>query len=153
MTAIFSCSSDFIDESRAWISPDEQDTHEASARHQLSETDELLLACLVRTADEGDCVHARRSTRVLAEQFEAGEVHEHMCEQICAFEQHPRELRHDFTRLFDTRSRQQRERAAQPTSGEDGTFVIYALPTGKHAEAGIADVRVDHCNRCAGEIA
>ena len=124
-------------------------------RHQPGELDELVArACwCARPTSATASMHAA-ALRVLAEQLEAGQVDEHVREQVGAVEQHARELRHDLAGALDPRRRQQRERAVQPAGREHRLVVVGRagrwLSCG---EPGVAHVRVDHGDRRAGQIA
>jgi hypothetical protein len=58
----------------------------------------------MREADDGDTVHTCSRRRVFTKELEAGEVDEHVREQVGTLEEDAGKLRHDFAGAFDTRS-------------------------------------------------
>ncbi len=89
---------------------------------------------------------------MLADQVEAGEIDEHVREQIGALEQEAGQARHDLAGALDARRREQRERAAQPAGGEHGVVgeIVVVCEAG---QAGVAHVGVDDRDGRAGEVA
>ena len=88
---------------------------------------------------------------MLAEQLEAGQIDEHVLEQIRALEQHARELGHDLAGALDPGRGQEGQIAAEPAGREHRAFVVDGLAPGQVEESGVPDVRVDDGDGRAGQ--
>lgn len=58
----------------------------------------------MRESDDGNAVHTRSRSRVFTEELEAGQVDEHVREQVGTLEENAGKLRHNFTGALDARS-------------------------------------------------
>src|ERR1044071_3003235 len=77
----------------AALSPDQEDAEEPAFRHLAHEAEDMLLAGAVGLPDQHDGVHAGRRAGVLAEEVEAGQVDQHVLEEIGPVEEEAGERR------------------------------------------------------------